>query len=46
VFQSFYMVWVRMGAWDLEPQDDRLLRKPYQPMLDALRDAHVSRSIG
>jgi hypothetical protein len=35
-------VWVRMGAWDLESQDGRLVRKPYQPMLDALRDAQAS----
>jgi hypothetical protein len=31
--------WTRMGLWDLEHRDDRLERKIFGPMLDALRVA-------
>jgi hypothetical protein len=31
--------WTRMGLWDLVPQSPTLGRIPYEPMLDALRDA-------
>lgn len=32
-------VWTRMGLWDLEPHPDGLVRRPYGPMFEALREA-------
>ena len=36
--------WVRMGAWDLESGLGRLTRRPYEPLLAALREAQSALS--
>ena len=35
-------VWTRMGAWDLELEGGRLVRRPHEPLLEALRDAQAA----
>jgi hypothetical protein len=34
--------WIRMGAWDLEPENGRLARKPVEPVLRALEAARAA----
>jgi hypothetical protein len=34
--------WIRMGAWDLELENGRLARKPYEPVLRTLEAARAS----
>jgi hypothetical protein len=34
-------VWTQMGLWDLHPTDERLLRIPHAPTLEALRAAQL-----
>jgi hypothetical protein len=36
--------WARMGAWDLVSEATRLVRRPYAPMLEALRHAQAALS--
>jgi hypothetical protein len=32
--------WARLGLWDLEPRDGKLVRVPYPPLAEAVRASH------